>query len=232
MVNWIIKEVKRKLMHAGGIIGIIPLVVLPKDIQIKVIALFIILALFLHWYWDRRNLRQKYLNNIIEGMPVAQKKGILQGANQIKKFEEEVLFGFMKDVTRKKEKEPMLATFYYLLSAFLALVLFGTPFAIFGLFSIAIGDAFATLIGKYFGKHKLFWNSEKSIEGWIGFFAATSLSIFAFLLVFPQFAVFNPLWIAVIAGVAGASIETIPTINDNSSIPLGVGFVIWIASLI
>ena len=112
------------------------------------------------------------------------------------------------------------------------MVILGLPYAIFGLFAVAIGDCFATLIGKFFGKHKIPWNKDKSWEGWIGFFGGTAFSVFALLQFMPQFAVFNPLWLAVIAGIAGAFIETIPTANDNSTIPFGVGFVIWLVALL
>jgi dolichol kinase len=114
----------------------------------------------------------------------------------------------------------------------LALVLLGVPFAIFGLFAISIGDAAATLVGKYVGRHKLLWNKEKSIEGWIGFFAATALSLFIFLQFMPQFAIFNPLWLAIAVGITGATIETIPIVNDNTIIPLGTGLVLWLLSLL
>lgn len=230
--NGIIKEVKRKLMHAAGIIAVMPLIYLNFQQRLQVMAIFVLVALLLHWYWDRRNMRNKYIDKIISEIPDPHRHEIIKGTAQIRRFEEEVVFGFMKDVTRKREKEPMLATFYYLLSTLLALIFFGAPYAVFGLFAIAIGDCAATLVGKPFGKHKIFWNREKSVEGWIGFFAATAFSIFAFLHLFPQYAVYNPLSIAVIAGVAGAMIETIPTVNDNTSIPLGVAAVIWLFSFI
>ena len=225
-----LNEVKRKLIHAAGLLGIIPLIFLNADRRLQVFALFVLAALGLHWYWDRRSLREKYLRQMIAGIPDPHRHNILKGANQIKKFEEEVIFGFMKDVTRRQEKEPMLATFYYLLSTLLALIFFGMPYAIFGMFAIAIGDCAATLVGKKFGKHKIFWNKDKSIEGWIGFFAATAFSIFIFLQFFPMFAVFDPLGIAIVAGIIGALIETIPTLNDNTTIPLGVSAIIWIFS--
>jgi dolichol kinase len=227
-----LREIYRKVIHALGILWLLPLIFLGESLSLKVFAVSIIIALFLHWYWDRRNLREKYLKQMVAGLPVQQKRDFLKGTNQIKKFEEEVLFGFLKDVTRRKEKEPLLATFYYLLSTFLALVLLGVPFAIFGLFAISIGDAAATLVGKYVGRHKLLWNKEKSIEGWIGFFAATALSLFIFLQFMPQFAIFNPLWLAIAVGITGATIETIPIVNDNTIIPLGTGLVLWLLSLL
>jgi len=227
-----LREIYRKVIHALGILWLLPLIFLDESLALKVFAVSVIIALFLHWYWDRRNLREKYLKQIVSGLPVQQKRDFLKGANQIKKFEEDVLFGFLKDVTRRKEKEPLLATFYYLLSTFLALVLLGAPFAIFGLFAISIGDAAATLVGKYAGRHKLWWNNEKSLEGWIGFLVATALSVFIFLQLFPRYAIFDPLLLAIMAGLAGATIETIPTANDNTVIPLGVGLVLYLLAFL
>ena len=224
-------EVRRKIIHVSGLLALIPLIYLDEKSATIAFGIFVLIAWFVHWYWDRRSLREKYLKKITEELPEEHRHNILQGANQIKKFEEEVLFGFMKYVKRKKEREPMLAPFYYLLSTFVAVVLLGPKFAIFGLLAIGIGDTFAAILGKKFGKHKLPYNKEKSFEGWAAFFASTAFAIFVFVNIFPQYAIINPLLLAIISGFVGAMIETIPTVNDNSIIPFGVGLAIWLVVL-
>jgi dolichol kinase len=230
----VLREIKRKFIHILGVLTITPLIFLELSLAVKVFAVFVLLALFSHWYYNQRLEREKYFKELVGDLqvPKAQKHEILRTVKDVKKFEEEVIFGFLKEVKRRREKEPLLATFYYLFSTFMALILFGVPFAAFGLIAVAIGDAAASLVGKYCGRHKLLWNKEKSVEGWIGFFAATAISIFIFLQFMPQFAVFNPLWLAIAAGITGATIETIPTANDNTVIPLGVGFVLYLLSLL
>ncbi|MEM4247800.1 MAG: hypothetical protein QXH80_00900 [Candidatus Nanoarchaeia archaeon] len=67
----------------------------------------------------------------------------------------------------------------------------------------------------------------------MAFFIAATFAIFIFVHLFPQFAIFNPLLLlAIIAGMAGAIIETIPTVNDNTTIPLGTALVIWLLALL
>jgi dolichol kinase len=230
----VLREFKRKFIHILGVLAITPLIFLELSLAVKVFAVFVLLALFSHWYYNQRLEREKYFKELVGDLqvPKAQKHEILRTVKEVRKFEEQVIFGFLKEVKRRREKEPLLATFYYLFSTFMTLILFGAPFAAFGLIAVAIGDAAASLVGKYCGRHKLRWNKEKSVEGWIGFFAATAISIFIFLQFMPQFAVFNPLWLAIAAGITGATIETIPTVNDNTIIPLGVGFVIWLLALL
>ncbi len=228
------REIRRKGIHALAILFIIPIALLPKVWAIRVIGIAVIIALFIHWYHSKRQLRGKYFENMVASLKISEpeKLKMLKNGQFLRRFEEDVIFGFIKDIRRKREREPLLATFYLLLSTFLALVLLGVPYAIFGLLAISFGDAAATLVGKLAGKHRISYNQEKSIEGWIGFFVATSLSIFIFLTIMPEYAIFSPLAIALIAGTIGAFIETIPTVNDNTIIPLGVGFIIWLSALL
>ncbi len=231
--TWV-REARRKSIHTLVILAIVPIILLPDVWAIRVLGITVITALIAHWYYSKRQLRGKYFKDMVASLdiPEPEKLKMLKNGEFLRKFEEDVIFGFVKDVRRKNEREPLLATFFILLSAFLTIVLLGAPFAIFGLLAISFGDAAATLVGKLTGKHKIPYNREKSVEGWIGFFTATTLSILIFLMLMPEYAVFNLLAIALIAGVAGAFLETIPTVNDNTIIPLCVGFVVWLFALL
>lgn len=69
-----------------------------------------------------------------------------------------------------------------------------------------VGDAFAALIGKRYGKHKIHWrfvDNRKSLEGSLAMLLTSALSVFAVLLV--RGGIF-PIWCALIAiGAASAS---------------------------
>ena len=80
---------------------------------------------------------------------------------------------------------------------------------------LAFGDAASTMAGKAFGKHKIFFNHKKSLEGTsVGFLAA-------FLAL--RFLGIGSTTAAVLAA-AGMLVEALPTrINDNLTIPVVVG---------
>ncbi|MEM4247799.1 MAG: hypothetical protein QXH80_00895 [Candidatus Nanoarchaeia archaeon] len=116
-----LREIKRKAIHSLGFLTIIPLILLEHNLAVKVFAVFAILALFLHWYYERRLVREKYLKQLLADMhiPDLHKHEILRTAKDIKRFEEEILFGFLKETKRRREHEPLLGTFYYLFSTFM-----------------------------------------------------------------------------------------------------------------
>ncbi len=84
---------------------------------------------------------------------------------------------------------------------------------------LIIGDAFSAIIGKAFGKTELPYNPFKSVEGTIAGFIAASIAA-SFVL---------PIPLAIFAALIGMFVESIPwDLNDNLTIPLGVGFFLWI----
>jgi len=103
---------------------------------------------------------------------------------------------------------------------------------------LAFGDGTATLAGRRWGRHRLNWNPEKTIEGLLAFIVAGSAAgIFfawwtapavatppglAFILVAPA-----------VAAVAAALAETIPiSLDDNISVPAVAGASLWLSSLV
>src|SRR3989344_4020064 len=83
---------------------------------------------------------------------------------------------------------------------------------------LIIGDAFSAIIGKAFGKTELPYNPFKSVEGSIAGLIAASIAA-AFVL---------PIPLAIFAAFIGMFIESIPwDLNDNLTMPIGVGFFLW-----
>ena len=102
---------------------------------------------------------------------------------------------------------------------------------------MAFGDGAATLAGRRWGRHRLAWNPEKSVEGLLAFVAAGGAA-----------AVFFAWWTApaitpppsltfiiaapVLAALAAGLVETLPiALDDNISVPASAGAVLWICSL-
>jgi uncharacterized protein (TIGR00297 family) len=103
---------------------------------------------------------------------------------------------------------------------------------------LAFGDGAATLVGRRWGRHRLGWNPDKSVEG-----------LLAFMLAGGGAAVFFAWWTApaitpapgptfiivapVVAAVAAGLVETVPVaLDDNISVPASAGAVLWLSSLV
>ena len=72
------------------------------------------------------------------------------------------------------------------------------------IYAWGIGDAFAALIGKKFGKHKIKWklsDNKKSVEGSIAMFICALISVFTVLIVRSGISVSICLCIAILAAI-------------------------------
>lgn len=109
----------------------------------------------------------------------------------------------------------LTGSFYFVLSVFLAVILFDKYVAIAGLVVMIFSDTMAALIGKAFGRHRI-KGTQKTIEGGLAFFA-TTLVILLWL---------TPLSLAAVAlaSLVLAIVEIYSHrlyIDDNLSITLG-----------
>ena len=95
---------------------------------------------------------------------------------------------------------------------------FYNEIGILAMLQLSIGDGFADIIGRKYGKHKWFFNKKKSIEGTFGFILS-SFIISTIILKFYYNYKINISKIFVISFMSGL-IELIPFIDDNISIPL------------
>ena len=75
---------------------------------------------------------------------------------------------------------------------------------------LALGDGLATFVGTKYGKHKLPWNRNKSLEGTIGFVAGAMCALFIM-----------PVPATIFIAVLAAFIESLPIkVNDNIALPV------------
>ena len=110
----------------------------------------------------------------------------------------------------------------YLASAAVTSLLFPLPYSIISFLCMMFGDTAAALIGRKFGRHKLF--NGKSLEGCAAFL------ITDFLIVSGAFFMLQFSWIHLVFGLAGVVIAMFAELfneelhlDDNFSIPLIVG---------
>jgi dolichol kinase len=102
------------------------------------------------------------------------------------------------------------------LGALLALLLYPSPAASIGIYALAFGDGFASLIGKTFGRHRPAFMLGKSIEGSLACFSAVFISAYG---------VSRRLTVAFTVALAAALVEALPLKDyDNLVLPISVGF--------
>lgn len=97
---------------------------------------------------------------------------------------------------------------------------------------MAWGDGFASIFGKRYGKRKLPWNPNRSYAGSTAFFIFGGVAAIFFTWWTwshpPQPISWYLVAVPLIATFAAAIVETIPSgINDNLTVPLAAGIVLW-----
>ena len=134
----------------------------------------------------------------------------------------QIYFPFFHDMTEKciyknKLRRMVLNPFYYLL-ALSILILFPQKVFYISSISLVVGDSFASLIGKEFGKHKFFYNPKKSLEGFLAFFLSTFL-IYIFMI--------DP-FRAFLLAILGAFFESVYKKMENFLLPVSVGIISYL----
>jgi dolichol kinase len=104
------------------------------------------------------------------------------------------------------------------IGALLALLLYPSPAATIAIYALAFGDGFASLIGKFFGRHRPQFMLGKSIEGSTACFIAVFLASYYTVFNFP---------LALIAALTATAVEALPLEDyDNIALPMATGFVV------
>ena len=126
------------------------------------------------------------------------------------------LFQWFIDKFERAKVHPGKGALMFLIGAFIALALFEPRVVFVALLVLAFGDSFSTVVGKGFGRTRLF--SDKTFEGFLGGFIAAFFACWFYL----------PLNIALAASFTGAFVELFTFTDDNIEIPLAVSLVIYI----
>ena len=112
---------------------------------------------------------------------------------------------------------------YVLASATICILVFPKLIVLTAFSILIISDTFAALVGRRYGKHPFL---KKSLEGTSAFF----LSALVVVAITPKIDYLPGEYIiGSIAALCGAIIEALPVnIDDNLSIPVGVGAIMWL----
>jgi len=118
---------------------------------------------------------------------------------------------FIRHLEREENLDrPGIQALYANLGVTLSFLLFGKLSSV-GIVVLALGDSFSTLIGKLFGKIRIFLNERKTWEGSIAFFLGTYLILLPFL-GFER---------SLLIAIAGSLIEAVDLpADDNLTIPI------------
>lgn len=113
----------------------------------------------------------------------------------------------------KNHSKPGIQAFWANLGVFLSFLLFGKESATVAVVVLAVGDAFASIVGMKYGKRKM---GNRSAEGTLAFFLSTFLVLSLFI----------DLWKALIVSLSSALVEALPIrLDDNFTVPLTGGLV-------
>ncbi len=132
--------------------------------------------------------------------------------------------GLFGSVARPHEFHQITAATWYALAMVLGVYFFPQHAVEAGALVLGVGDPVASLVGKTWGKRKI-WG-EKSLEGTLAFFGAAFLTLTAyFSLVAGGYSVLMVLTASAGIAMAGALVELVSSrIEDNFSIPLVAGW--------
>ncbi|MBM2845490.1 MAG: Dolichol kinase [Bacteroidetes bacterium] len=127
---------------------------------------------------------------------------------------------------RDGERRRLNGATYVLLSATLCVVIFPKLIVITAFSILIISDTLAALVGRKFGRHQFL---GKSLEGTAAFF----LSALVVVLITPKVEyLFIEYLIGGFGALSGAVVEAISiAVDDNLSIPLSIGAVMWLLYL-
>ena len=125
---------------------------------------------------------------------------------------------------RPEEKSDLLGSTCLLIASVLTVFVFSKPVAVAALCLLVGGDTAAALVGKRFGRIRIF--GRKTLEGTLAFVGAGLALNFAVSLLAPEL---TPLMV-ITGAVVGALVEAVPfPIDDNFAIPIVSGVAMTLA---
>ncbi len=130
----------------------------------------------------------------------------------------ELIRSFFGEMIREHERFTLLGSTYLLLAALLAIEIFPLPIAAAALGFTVLGDGFAALVGRGWGRVRLF---NKSLEGTVAGLAAC-LAWAAFVGALGR----APMPVLVVGAVVASAVEILPIpLDDNLGMTLFSGYV-------
>ena len=121
---------------------------------------------------------------------------------------------------------------YYLAAAILAIGIFPKPIAVLSILYLACGDPMASLFGVLYGKRSIKFPNGKSLVGTLAGVVTCGIATYVFLSGF-GLSTSSVLILTALGGISGGTAELLPLeVDDNFSIPIVSGFVLWLSFII
>ncbi len=139
---------------------------------------------------------------------------------------------FWRHILRAHEAHQMSAVPHYLAAVILAILIFPRPVATLSILYLACGDPIASLFGILYGHHGHRFASGKSLIGTAAGVVTCTLLSLVFL---SSLSISNSaLWgVSLVGGLVGGTVELLPLdLDDNFTIPVVSGFVLWLAFMV
>ncbi len=145
----------------------------------------------------------------------------------------EKLLKFWGPFLRTHEVSRMSTLPHYVSASIISIGLFPKPVAILSLLYLACGDPIASLVGILYGHKGMRFSSGKTLIGTAAGVFVCILLTFFYLKTLSITSDGVILWVSLIGGLAGGMTELLPfDVDDNFSIPVISGFVVWLAFML
>jgi dolichol kinase len=191
-------EVKRQVLHGSGVF----------------IALFLLIIYDFFGGWMAPAIILVTIISIAYGISFLHRRGA----------KIPLLTKMITDAERSKDKEfPGRGALRFFTGVLLTLLIFrNSPVVVAaGVIVLALGDSASTLGGLAFGRHKIFYNKDKSIEGSLAGFIASFIGL--------KFLLPLNIIVAAISSFTGLFVESLPLgIDDNLTVPVAAGIAAWV----
>ncbi len=126
-----------------------------------------------------------------------------------------------------REKKTLNGATYVLLAATLCILVFPKIIAVTSIAVLIIADITSALVGRRYGKHRFL---GKSLEGSTAFFVSAVIVV----LLTPKIDyALGEYLVGIVAAAGGAVVEALPVrLDDNITVPLSVGALLWIGYVV
>ena len=133
------------------------------------------------------------------------------------------LFSYFSLILKNKERRRISGTTLFFIATFITILIFPKNIAILSLLYLVVGDALSGVVGASFGKIKI---GDKSLEGFLACFLGCLIVGFLLRIVGVSFS-----FPAIFFSSLGVSlIELVSFVDDNLSIPLVGGVILYVFS--
>ncbi len=187
----------------------------------KIYRLVLIVVVVIYYYWPIKYVILSVFLAFIFTLSLDIIRLISPKANEVVRRIFKPFARFMRFIAKKEELRDLSGTTYTLMGCTIIVIFFpkhiGIPAILFNVF----GDMVATVIGKSIGRIKIF--HDKTLEGSIACFIAM-----LFVVIWAQWKLQLPFLVGLSGALTGTFIELVSLkINDNLSIPIISGVVMW-----